>query len=144
MRYRVNSPNVISETLGGETIIVNLASGHYFSLQGSAADIWEALERGESTAAIVARLEDGYVASDGEIESAVARLLDECLAAELISAEEGEGDELPRADAWAVEAERRPFVPPALNAYTDMQDIILLDPVHEVDPRGWPHAPASA
>jgi len=23
--------------------------------------------------------------------------------------------------------------------YTDMQDLVLLDPVHEVDERGWPH-----
>ena len=41
MTYRVNSPHVISETVGGETIIVNLASGHYFSLQGTAVEVWK-------------------------------------------------------------------------------------------------------
>src|SRR4029077_555308 len=49
VRYRVNSPQVISETVGGETIIVNLASGHYFSLQGTAVDVWQGLERGDAT-----------------------------------------------------------------------------------------------
>jgi hypothetical protein len=38
--------------------------------------------------------------------------------------------------------ERVPFVPPGFATFTDMQDIILLDPVHEVDTRGWPHASA--
>src|SRR4051794_38301552 len=27
---------------------------------------------------------------------------------------------------------------PALNKYTDMQELLLLDPVHEVDEAGWP------
>ena len=52
MTYRVNSPHVISETVGGETIIVNLASGHYFSLQGTAVEVWQGLERGESAETI--------------------------------------------------------------------------------------------
>ncbi len=33
---------------------------------------------------------------------------------------------------------------PRLETYSDMQDLILLDPVHEVDERGWPHAQAAA
>ena len=36
--------------------------------------------------------------------------------------------------------ERVPYVPPVLEKFTDMQDLILLDPVHEVSERGWPHA----
>ncbi|MCU1244771.1 MAG: hypothetical protein JWN02_681, partial [Acidobacteria bacterium] len=33
---------------------------------------------------------------------------------------------------------------PRLERYTDMQEIILLDPVHKVDSQGWPHAAPSA
>jgi hypothetical protein len=46
------------------------------------------------------------------------------------------------------EAERadqpEPFVAPRLERYTDMQEIILLDPVHKVDSQGWPHAAPAA
>lgn len=143
MRYRVKSPHVISETVGGETIIVNLASGHYFNLQGAAVDIWTALERGDASTNIVADLERRFVAGDGEIRVAVEKLLAELAEAELVEpdGEDGAGASVPTAPAAA---ERTPFVAPSLTAYTDMQDIILLDPVHEVDPRGWPHASASA
>ena len=55
VRYRVNSPQVISETVGGETIIVNLASGHYFSLQGTALEVWNGIERGDDAESIVHR-----------------------------------------------------------------------------------------
>jgi hypothetical protein len=140
----VNSPQVISETVGGETIIVNLATGHYFNLQGTAVDVWDGIARGDSRDAIVAFLAASYAAADGEIEEAVGSLLDDLTAAELVTPEAENG-------AASVAIERPPggqqlppFIPPTFTTFTDMQDIILLDPVHEVDPRGWPHAPAGA
>jgi hypothetical protein len=140
----VNGPQVISETVGGETIIVNLASGHYFNLQGTAVDVWERIAQAESTEQIVACLASSYSAGEGEIEDAVAGLLAELQAAELV-VPDGDGDTAPvPAEAPRNGTELPPFTPPTVARYTDMQDIILLDPVHEVDAQGWPHAPASA
>ena len=145
MTYRVNSPHVISETVGGETIIVNLARGHYFSLQGSAVEVWQGLERGEAAETIVLELEHRYEAGNGEIEAAVKKLLEDFADAELIvedangNGNGAGGGALPSQDV----GERVPFVPPGFATFTDMQDIILLDPVHEVDTRGWPHASAN-
>lgn len=144
MTYRVNSPNVISETVGGETIIVNLASGHYFSLQGSAVEVWQGIERGEAAETIVLELEQRYEAGEGEIDAAVRKLLDDFVAAELLVAE-GNGTGSAAAAMPAQETgDRVPFVAPSFSTFTDMQDIILLDPVHEVDTRGWPHASVDA
>jgi len=36
-------------------------------------------------------------------------------------------------------AGRPPFVKPILQKYTDMADLLLLDPIHEVGEQGWPH-----
>jgi hypothetical protein len=141
--YRVNSPHVISETVGGETIIVNLARGHYFSLQGTAVDVWQRLERGEAAETIVLELEQRYEAADGEIEAAVKKLLEDFVAAELVVVEANGAGTAARASSQDV-GERVPFVSPGFTTFTDMQDIILLDPVHEVDTRGWPHASADA
>ncbi len=144
MTYRVNSPHVISETVGGETIIVNLASGHYFSLQGTAVEVWQGLEQGETAETIALELEHRYDAEDGEIEAAVKKLLEDFAGAELIVEDANSNGNnagsgaLPSQDVGA----RVPFVAPGFATFTDMQDIILLDPVHEVDTRGWPHASA--
>ena len=144
MAYRVNSPHVISETVGGETIIVNLASGHYFSLQGTAVEVWQGIERGETAETIVLELEQRYEAGAGEIAAAVTNLLDDFVAAELLTAD-GNGSGSPtRAAASQDVGDRTPFVAPTFSTFTDMQDIILLDPVHEVDTRGWPHASSDA
>lgn len=152
LRYRLNAPQVLAETIAGEAMIVNLATGHYFSLQGSGVDIWAEIEREQACSDIVAAIERRYVADEGEIETAVQMLVDE-LERENLIVRIGENGHLA-----AVEPERGPsgngsqpdvqdrqqFVPPALAKFTDMQDIILLDPVHEVDASGWPHAPASS
>jgi hypothetical protein len=143
VQYRVNSPQVISETVAGETIIVNLASGHYFSLQGTAVDVWQGLERGEGAETIVLELEQRYEAEDGEIDAAVKKLLEDFVAAELIVADGNGSGPVTRAPSQD-SGDRVPFVPPGFTTFTDMQDIILLDPVHEVDTRGWPHASADA
>jgi hypothetical protein len=141
--YRVNSPHVISETVGGETIIVNLASGHYFSLQGTAVEVWHGIERGDTAESIALGLEQRYEAADGEIYAAVKKVLDDFVEAELIVAEgNGAGNMNPK--PLQDVSERVPFVTPSFTTFTDMQDIILLDPVHEVDARGWPHAPSGA
>jgi hypothetical protein len=142
--YRVNSPNVISETVGGETIIVNLASGHYFSLQGSAVEVWQGIERGEAAETIVLELEQRYEAGDGEIDAAVRKLLEDFVAAELLVVEGNGAGDAAAAAPPRESGERVPFVAPSFSTFTDMQDIILLDPVHEVDTRGWPHASADA
>jgi hypothetical protein len=37
------------------------------------------------------------------------------------------------------------FHAPVLQVYSDMQDLLLLDPIHEVDATGWPMpAPAAS
>jgi Coenzyme PQQ synthesis protein D (PqqD) len=143
MRYRVNDPHVISETMGEETIIVNLSSGHYFSLQGANVDVWECLQRGYPVSQIAPHLTTKYDVSVEIAESSVAGLLAELEQEELIAPAE---DAEPTGDLTADEVnngERLAFAMPPLSTFTDMQDIILLDPVHEVDQRGWPHAPAA-
>lgn len=156
LRYRLNAPQVLAETIAGEAMIVNLATGHYFSLQGSGVDIWAEIEREQACSDIVAAMERRYVAEEGEIETAVRTLVDE-LESENLIVRIGENGHLAASIADPEFApghsgngsqpdvqDRRQFVPPALAKFTDMQDIILLDPVHEVDASGWPHAPASS
>jgi hypothetical protein len=38
---------------------------------------------------------------------------------------------------------KRPYEPPAMESFSDLEDLLLLDPVHEVNTElGWPHQPA--
>jgi Coenzyme PQQ synthesis protein D (PqqD) len=142
--FRVNSPNVIHETIDGEVIIIDLGTGTYYSLRGVGAAIWHALEQGAREAEIGASLEERYEGSSGEIREAARRLVAELEHEHLISAvdlDHGQGVRAMTAEQHG--AARLPFEPPTLEKHTDMQDLILLDPVHQVGAEGWPHAKES-
>jgi Coenzyme PQQ synthesis protein D (PqqD) len=140
MRYRVNSPQVINETIDGEAIMINLATGSYYSLDRVGGEVWALLEASLPVDDIVAELGRRYDAAEGEIRRGVDDLLQQ-LAGEELVVPCGDGDPVRSRSSEPALAERSPFHPPKLEKFTDMQDLILLDPVHEVDPRGWPHLP---
>jgi hypothetical protein len=137
-RYRVNGSRVIQETFENEVIVVNLDSGRYYCLQQSGAEAWTLLLAGMSANEVAAVLSERYEASIEDIAPAIERLCGELVAEALIVADA----DLQASSRSAGEAAdgRRPFTPPTLQIYSDMQDLLLLDPIHEVDPSGWPAA----
>ena len=145
---RVNAPGVIHETIDGEVIIINLSTGTYYSLKGSAAEAWELIEPGGSPVSELIRgLATRFASSPVELEAAVVPFLAELKDEGLIDCTERDGErskESNHGHSNGPAGERRPFEPPALEKFTDMQDLVLLDPVHEVDQTGWPRVPDTA
>jgi hypothetical protein len=135
-RYRANSPNVIHETIEGEVILIDLGSGTYYSLREAGAAAWAAVANGASEEAVVAAVQARYDGPEAEIREAVGRLVAELEREGLIRAD-GTA-EAAAAGEPAQGSDRAPFQPPVLEKHTDMQDLILLDPVHEVGAAGWP------
>jgi Coenzyme PQQ synthesis protein D (PqqD) len=132
------------ETIEGEVILIALDTGTYYSLRETGAEVWAGIQRGASGAEIADDLAQAYDGSREEIAAAVADLLGQLEAERLIEEGEAEGaDETPRLAVAEARDGRAAFHAPVLEKHTDMQDLILLDPVHEVDARGWPHAAPS-
>ena len=128
------------ETIEGEVILINLDTGTYYSLRETGADIWQGIQQGAGETQIAEALTNGYEGSPDEIRSAVGVLLEELEQEGLIERAENGPSVAEIQIAPAPDDNHRPFRAPVLEKHTDMQDLILLDPVHEVDARGWPHA----
>ncbi len=137
---RINAPAVVGEIIDGEAVIIDLASGHYFSTQGSGAEIWSGVEAGLGRSGIAGTLAGRYECDRTELEHAVDAFVAELLERRLIvedARHEGTAPapvrpSLPNGHARTV------FVAPVLNAYSDMEDLLMLDPIHDVDEAGWP------
>jgi Coenzyme PQQ synthesis protein D (PqqD) len=134
---RVNAPHVIHESIDGEVIVINLGTGSYYSLKGSGAAVWHALDQGRSTAHdLVDALEALYEGSREEFAAGVQHILrllrDEGLIVEAETAV------VAAAPVEEPTGSKMAFELPNLEKFTDMQDLVLLDPVHEVDATGWP------
>ncbi len=139
---RINTSRVSHETINGETLIINLESGNYYSLLGTGAEIWSFVERGASVGAIVDAIGRLYGGDRAEIEQAVGRFVAELQSEGLIGYDEsiapGPTAEPDLVNQRTGNGERHAFEAPVLNKYTDIQDLLLLDPIHEVDETGWP------
>ena len=136
-RYELNSPPIIAEVVEGEVIAIDLDRGSYYSLASEAADVWVALTTGRSSADILASLPS---ASEPRLAGELQRFIESLLAERLIrlaSADRhGAADHAAGASgaiaAWSEGVLR-------FERFTDMQDLLILDPIHEVDEEaGWP------
>jgi hypothetical protein len=135
-RYAVRAPAVVHEVIDGEAVIINLESGAYFSADGASAVAWQGIAGGASPADLAAMIAERYEGDGATIAAAVEGFVETLLHAGLIRpAELGDANspaELPAAAA------RPAFAGLALRGFTDLQELLLLDPIHEVDETGWP------
>ncbi len=77
---------VVSQRLGATMVLLDAASGSYYELNESAADMLELwLQHDGDRAPVVAALSRRYQASPVELEADLAALLDELAAAGLVS-----------------------------------------------------------
>jgi hypothetical protein len=137
MSYRIHPSRVSHERLGDEVIIINLDKGAYYSGSGTAADLWTLLADGASLEQAVDLLSREYAHSPATVRADVERCVQSLIAANIIELN-GNGA---AATALALPAsEARSWSAPSFDEYTDMWDLIKLDPIHDVDETGWPHA----
>ena len=134
---RAASANVHSKVFDDEVVILEMKSGTYFSLRDSGVDAWKLIEENASAAMIAEALAERYDAPSSEIATALDSLLGELAESGLVVADTSLDTPTPVART----AEKIQFAAPRIERFTDMQELLLLDPIHEVDDAGWPHTP---
>lgn len=136
-----NNAQISAELFETEVVVIHFLKGTYFSLRGAAMTLWDWLQQGadEATLAELLSARYGLAAEQGCAEAAkvVARLRQFDLVIE-------SDQPAPPRDAYAMTAGPAGFEDPVVEAFEDLQELIAIDPVHEVDPmQGWPHRPAT-
>lgn len=141
-RFKVNTPTVTHETIDGEAVIINLDSGNYYSLVETGSLIWALVDKGASASEVQELVQQIYQGNAVEIDRGVQDLLTQLQQENLIVPVEGAPEvnlnELKQILPASNGLEKTAFNPPSLNKYSDMQELLLLDPIHDVDEAGWP------
>jgi len=126
--YVINAPDVVAEDFDGQVVILNLANGHYFSLEGIAGRIWSLVLDGIPPDRILASIAAGRPDLAETAAAFLNQLVDHGL---VVPGQAGDGAADFIAD-WAGEA-------PRLAVYDDLAELIFADPIHDVDEQaGWP------
>ena len=126
---RVNHPTVVAEVFDGEGVIVHLGTGLYFSLDEVGTPLWSLIEAGSDVEALYALLVDDASMALDEAARTVRTLLFHLADEDLIVV-----------DGTLEPADRPPVRPVELRRFSDLQDVLLVDPIHDLDldGDGWP------
>lgn len=138
-RFRINTPTVTHETIDGEAVIINLDSGNYYSLVEAGSFIWALVEKGASASEVQDLLQQTYQGDAADIDRGAQELLAQLQQENLIVPVDGSAavdltEVMPSSNGHG----KPSFNAPLLNKFSDMQELLLLDPIHDVDEAGWP------
>jgi len=134
--YVANREAVAAEQFDDEAVLINFQTGTYYSLRGTAPEIWNLVQEPNTIDRIVERLGAPDHGAQKAIEAMLAQLVaDSCV---LIC----DIDEAHLNGKTDVTAEAKQFIAPIVQSFHDLQELIVVDPVHEADPMdGWPSRP---
>lgn len=133
--YETSGINIVFEVFDGEVVAVNLDTGKYYSIRHTGAYVWLALMSGNSHEQIETSLIAQHPQDEHAIRSDISAFISKLLGEGLIK-----GSAPGKSDAGLVAAPSGSYQAPSVEIYSDMQEILLLDPVHDVDESGWPKA----
>lgn len=121
-----NKSEVTSKVMDGEAIMINLASGVYYSMDKVGGTIWEAIEQGRRLDQILECVRTAYDVSEEQARTDLENLVNQLLEENLIVLQE-KGEPLPQ-EGDSGPSTPGSYEPPVLNSYRDMGDLLALDP----------------
>lgn len=132
-QYVLDEDNILFEEIDGETVVINLQTGCYYSLNRDAAMAWS-LACGGFTADDVAGKMTGEDA--GLRGAAVKALFAGFEEQSLLRKSSGP---VPKNFGLLDEIDVQAIGAPLMQKHDDIQEMLQLDPIHEVTDLGWPN-----
>jgi hypothetical protein len=135
-QFKVAGEHIVHSVIDDEVILVNLRSGIYYSLQHTGAVAWQMLIHGMTLSGVTEVLATHYGQPGAALAPGVNAFVQRLLEEELLEvAQEPQVEN----DLDSLTLLTNDYAPPVLEVYADMQDLLLVDPIHEVDESGWPY-----
>jgi hypothetical protein len=141
-RLRPKPVEIAAEVVDGEAIIINLTNGMYYSLDLAGGLIWALIDEGRSleeiARAVTVKYEVSFDQARADVERIAAELLEQKLVVETSEA-------VPPPLNGPAPGQRLAYERPELQSYSDMGDLLALDPplpgLEDVPWQGPPQGP---
>jgi hypothetical protein len=126
------------DRVGDEVLILDMHSGNYYNLNVTAGQLWNALRHTPTLAQLIDFAQRSFAGDPEEVATGVSAWAAELQREKLvIPVPMAQGNLQPITPPI-------PFTKPHTEKFTDLQDFMLLDPIHEVDAeQGWPRPKAT-
>ena len=125
------NPRLAADVFDGEYIIADLDTGLYYSIQGAAVSLIHSLPF-SSENQVVTAFSEAFPENADAIKEELTSIFKDLVSQNIIFHDAGivleNGPECIASEA---------YVTGRFNSYGDMQDLLMLDPIHDVDENGW-------
>lgn len=131
--FRLNAPNCISEEIEGDLIVINLSTGRYYNMRGISVKLWQALVNGASPSSIITANNWSVIQ-----QSSMLRFLESLMEEGLLVKNDTPAQHVAQEVLFISILEDDLF---QMDVFSDMEEILGLDPIHEADIKdaGWPN-----
>lgn len=127
-KISVNDHVVASDVVDGEAVIINLGNGMYYTMDKVGAELWQLFTQPRSVVEVAGILARRYEVAESEVARDVQDVVDELLREQLVI-DTHVGATASASDNAATEAAAQPsYSKPVLVKYTDMSEVLALDP----------------
>lgn len=133
-KWTINAPDVACELIDDELIVINLDSGNYYNSTGVGGFVWDCLTKGLTREQIAKALAKVHALPEADVGRDIDNYIESLLKQSLIRP----ADDGIAGDGQPPVVPSGNYQPPALSVYSDMKDLLLLDPIHDVGEAGWP------
>ena len=129
-RFELNSAEIVAEVIGGEAVVINLASGIYYSLDGAGGLAWAMLAAGHSRAAVAEAIAARYGIPAEQAATELGALIADIESENLMQPVNGNSDGHTPADVPgdALPPPDSDYAAPRLQRFEDMGELLAVDP----------------
>ena len=123
-RFAVHGEDVAAKVIDGEAIIINFATGVYYSIEGVGARMWSLLEAHHDVDAVAEAIALDYDVSVDDCRADAMRFTRQLIDEGLLRPTDDTPADLPLPETNG----RLRYESPELHIYRDMGDLLALDP----------------
>jgi len=132
--YKLNEEKMFYDMADGQAVVINFETGMYYGTSSLASAVLDLLMKNADPSKVL----DAVKALDGcpaDIDASFKAFIDELIAKAII-VESGSSDDVDISIDAAALADGFALT---LNEFSEVQDLLLADPIHDVDvDAGWP------
>ena len=139
-KYTIDKSRFVFEQFDKEMVLINLEDGLYYNVSDTGTEVLQLLDQGLSVAEVVDALSAHYSNTEelpGLVEGFFAQLKEQGILIQLPQGAPASSVSSAKETTWNGAVSH--FTAPVLTRFDDMQEILLLDPIHQVSEQGWPN-----
>lgn len=124
--YKIAGPDIVFEEFDDDLVVLNLSTGQYFDFNKAAQSLWDVLSCAGDVNEIGRALKNPHD---------LAPFVEDLIRYQLLA----EGSDTQPLSETAIHLLQEITEKPTVDRYDDLADLIVADPIHDVDTQeGWP------